>query len=575
MDTTTYQPLSHWRQLIIAASILLLAPALVIAEPDAATLAAAGVSELEQLVVDAAGGVGNATPGAAWLEANGTRIGEIILDKHDVFDTDQPRQRKSLFRLANRLHIDTRDSTIRTQLLFNEGDPYSTRILEESERLLRKNRYFYDAHIYPSNYRDGVVDIVVSTRDVWTLSLGFSASRKGGTNRTNLELEENNLLGLGSKLSVDVSSDVDRDSTRFEYSDSHIGDSFVRTSLMLTSSSDGDTTEFELERPFYSLDTRWAAGFDYYDDDRIDSVYDLGKVVASYNHSHTMARLYAGKSQGLIDGWVSRWKTGLVVDDSIFRETPSDFTAQVMPENRKYAYPFIAYELFEDRYAETSNQDQIDRTEDVHLGTHFTAQLGWSDKSFGAGENALLYELSTGTGFGVPQNKMLLLDAALHGMTLGDKASRTQLGLQARYYKRQSEKRLFFSGVAIDLSDNPALDELLEIGGTTGLRGYPLRYQVGKGRALVSLEQRYFTDWYPFQLIRVGGAIFADAGRTWGHNAVGSESLGWLADVGFGLRLAPTRSSSGKLLHLDIAFPLNAPADIDSVQFLLEARKSF
>ncbi len=514
-------------------------------------------------------------PSAEWLEAHEVRIGELILDKHDVFDTDQPRQRKSLFRLANRLHIDTRDATIRTQLLFHSGDLYSSRTLQETERLLRKNRYFYDAHIYPVNYRDGVVDIVISTRDVWTLSLGLSASRKGGTNRTKVELEENNLLGLGSKLSVFVSSDVDRDSTRFEYGDSHLGDTFVRTSLKLTNSSDGDTTQFELERPFYSLDTPWAAGFEYFDDDRIDSVYDLGKVVASYNHSQTSASVYAGRSSGRIDGWVSRWKTGLVIDESIFTETPSDYLIQVMPENRKYAYPFVAYELFEDRYSKTSNQDQIDRTEDVHLGTHFNARLGWSDRSFGAGENALLYTLSTGTGFGTPENKMLLLDADLHGVAFGDKASRAQLGLEARYYKRQSDKRLFFSGVSLAFSQNPALDELLEIGGDTGLRGYPLRYQVGRSRALVSLEQRYFTDWYPFQLIRVGGAVFADAGRTWGANGVGGENLGWMTDVGFGLRLAPTRSSSGKMLHLDLAFPLNAPADIDSVQLLLEARKSF
>lgn len=514
-------------------------------------------------------------PEPAWLEANGVHIGEIILDKHDVFDTDQPRQRKSLFRLANRLHIDTRDSTIRSQLLFKRGDLYSTRLLEETERMLRKNRYFYDAHLYPVNYHDGLVDVVVSTRDVWTLSLGFSASRKGGNNRTNIEVEENNLLGLGSKFSVDISSDVDRDSTRFEYSDTHLGDSFARMSLMLTNSSDGDTTQFELERPFYSLDTRWAAGLEYFDDDRIDSVYDLGQVVADYNHSHTLTRLYAGKSSGLIDGWVSRWKTGLVLDESIFKETSSAYAPLVMPENRKYAYPFVAYELLEDRYSETSNQDQIDRTEDIHLGTHFTAQLGWSDKSFGANENALLYEVSAGTGFGTPENKMLLLDAGLQGTTFSDKVSRSQFELQARYYKRQSDKRLFFSGVSLAFDDNPALDELLEIGGDTGLRGYPLRYQVGKGRALISLEQRYFTDWYPFQLLRVGGAIFADAGRTWGRNAIGNDSIGWLTDVGFGLRLAPTRSSSGKLLHIDVAFPLNASSDIDSVQLLLEARKSF
>jgi hypothetical protein len=76
-------------------------------------------------------------------------------------------------------------------------------------------------------------------------------------------------------------------------------------------------------------------------------------------------------------------------------------------------------------------------------------------------------------------------------------------------------------------------------------------------------------------LFRVGGAIFFDVGRTWGKNPVGGESLGWLRDVGFGLRFAPTRTGARKILHLDIAFPLDGDASIDNVQILLEAKRSF
>lgn len=92
---------------------------------------------------------------------------------------------------------------------------------------------------------------------------------------------------------------------------------------------------------------------------------------------------------------------------------------------------------------------------------------------------------------------------------------------------------------------------------------------------LLTVEQRYFTDWYPFRLARVGGAIFADVGRVWGQNPLGGEPLGWLTDVGIGLRLAPTRSSAGKVLHIDLAFPLDGDDTIDNVQILLEAKRSF
>jgi hypothetical protein len=48
-----------------------------------------------------------------------------------------------------------------------------------------------------------------------------------------------------------------------------------------------------------------------------------------------------------------------------------------------------------------------------------------------------------------------------------------------------------------------------------------------------------------------------------------------LKDVGFGLRLGNTRSGNGRVIHIDIAFPLDGEDDIDSVQILIDAKGSF
>jgi len=80
---------------------------------------------------------------------------------------------------------------------------------------------------------------------------------------------------------------------------------------------------------------------------------------------------------------------------------------------------------------------------------------------------------------------------------------------------------------------------------------------------------------YLFRLFRVGGAVFIDVGRTWGENPVGSENLGWLRNLGFGLRLGNTRSGAGRVLHVDLAFPLDGAESISRVQLLLQAKKSF
>ena len=67
---------------------------------------------------------------------------------------------------------------------------------------VRDTRYLNDAWIRPTAYRDGRVDVEVITKDVWTLNPGLSFGRKGGRNTSGFEIEELNLLGRGSQLSL-------------------------------------------------------------------------------------------------------------------------------------------------------------------------------------------------------------------------------------------------------------------------------------------------------------------------------------------------------------------------------------
>src|SRR6266700_3316729 len=122
-------------------------------------------------------------PSFAELEAAGAVIGEIRIDNRNIFDLEDPKENGVLYRAANFLHIQTRAEVIRRQLLFKPGERVSVRVIEETERLMRSNRILYDVSITPVAYHDGVVDIEVRTRDIWTLEPVGSASRRGGTNR--------------------------------------------------------------------------------------------------------------------------------------------------------------------------------------------------------------------------------------------------------------------------------------------------------------------------------------------------------------------------------------------------------
>src|SRR2546430_1535977 len=94
-------------------------------------------------------------PSDAELEAAGAVVGEVLIDNQNIFNLEDPKDDVKLFRLANHLHSRTRKAIIRDQLLFGSGERYSRRLIDESERILRADSYFYDAWIRPVRYHDG------------------------------------------------------------------------------------------------------------------------------------------------------------------------------------------------------------------------------------------------------------------------------------------------------------------------------------------------------------------------------------------------------------------------------------
>jgi len=509
------------------------------------------------------------------LVARGAVIGEIRLDRQQIFDTSQPEEDNALFRLANRLHPLTRPSVITSQLLFSSGDPYDPRLLAESERILRDNGFLFDALVVPVAYEDGEVDVLVRTRDLWTLEPALSLSRSGGENRTLFGVEDQNFLGTGATVSLEFESDVDRDSRRVTYSDRQLGRNWISVDLNYSDNTDGTSKALSVWRPFYALDTRRAGGFTAFADDRVDSLFELGDEVVDYRHDEELLQLWYGWSPGLREGWTRRWRAGVVYHENAFGPPDDPVRAGPVPEDRRLVYPYISLELLEDRYTETTNHDQIGRTEDFYLGTRLSASIGWADESLGSDRDAWVLSAEASRGYGTPADRMLLLEArASTRLESGDIENGLVRG-SIRYYHKQSEKRLFFMTLHGAVSENLDLDNPLQLGGDSGLRGYPIRYQTGEASAVFTIEQRYFTDWYPWRLFRVGGAVFGDLGRTWGDNPVGGGSLGLLKDVGFGLRLAPTRGGTEKVIHIDVAFPLDGDDSLDSVQISVEGKRSF
>jgi hypothetical protein len=509
------------------------------------------------------------------LEADGAVIGEVTIQIGDIFDPGVPGENHWAYRTVNRLHRKTRDGVLEHQLLFHPGERYSRDRLQETERLLRRDGYLFDAEICPIRYADHRVDVMVITRDVWTLKAGVSFGRSGGENHTSYQVEDSNFLGTGRELTFKYTTDVDRSTSLLRFTDEHLFGSWTQLGVRYAESSDGFLRGVKVERPFYALNARWAAGLEAATEERTDSLYTLGDVRDRFGHDTDFVEGHWGFSSGLHERTTRRWKVGATFERHHFFDAGDAEFPSALPPDRTMAYPWVQFELLEDRFVEGYAFSQLGRTEDLALGTALRARLGYSSSALGADREGAIFALGASQGWQAGDKLLVFGRAHSDGRWNDGGLENFSLGTEAELFWRDLGPHLFYARLGLDVTRDLDPDRQLLLGGDNGLRGYPLRYQEGDRRFLLTLEQRFFTPWHLFHLVRVGGAVFFDIGRSWfsGGDPIDQGKL--LRDVGFGLRLAPSRSGRGNVIHVDIAFPLDGQDTISGTQILVRTRNSF
>jgi hypothetical protein len=517
-------------------------------------------------------------PTDAELQARGATIGRITFNRGNVFDPSNPGENGKIHRWANRVHVITRESVVEDILLIASGDPFDPRVLEESERALRAVGFIAEANVVRESYDEGnnTIDIEVSTIDAWTLTPELKLSRSGGENEYAFGASEENIFGTGTSLTVAVSSDVDRDETFFGYADSNVRGTRTTLDVAYVDRSDGGRRAVSVERPFYALDSRWSIGSTYEDDERIDSIYELGEEIDEFRHDMQALSVFGGWSAGAMDRRARRWLIGFNTEDESFQPSPELPDTLLLPTDRRLVYPWIGMHIVEDRFLEMTELNDMGRTEDVQLGLDLSWLLGFATRGFSSDRDAMIVTANFHRGWELGgSGRLLMMDLAAEARREEAETRNAIVSASVRYYHRNLERHLFSASMDAALGNRLDAENQILIGGDNGLRGFPLRYQSGEKSLTLTLEQRFFTDLYPFRLIRVGYAVFFDAGRVWGRDARGARNLGTLYDIGIGLRLTSPRSTGASVVHVDLAFPINGDPDIDDVQIIVEKKRSF
>jgi hypothetical protein len=481
------------------------------------------------------------------------RIGTITVRPLDVYSPDEA-SRGHLYRLADRLHIETRKSVIEKFLLFREGDVYSPERLAETERNLRSLQFLKSASVVASAPHDGVVDVVVTTQDSWSIAPETQAGSKGGKSTVGATLSENNLLGLGKDLELGWNRGVDRTRVGVKYNDPAFFAPYWKAAVGYSTNSDGYDHILAIARPFYSFATPWAAELSLTGFRQFDHLYGDGREIEQFQQKHREIIASYGVALDPNDNQAHRIVAGFhAVDDSFTIVKHSG--PLTLPSGHEFRYLFMRYESTANDFVKLNFVNKDVRYEDFNLGRQYSIEAAVSPRNLGTDRTTSFARVAgadgkwLGNGFVMPT---AAISSRLDGGLQNSIATSSLLFV--RRGGRTDYPTTFLSRIALNSGWRMDAEDQFFADGLTGLRGYRAHAFAGTRSLVINVEERLYLGREILQLASPGIVAFMDAGNATSRGFTRLMNL--KSDIGIGLRLGLPRTPKN-LLRVDLAYALN------------------
>jgi len=519
----------------------------------------------------------------------GKTIARVFVINEDVFS-----QRDWYFQLLNIFHWTTRSYILERELLLRPGDAYDQALVEESMRNLQSppalaiaRRQVFQPElssvivILPLvSTVPGQVDLLLVTRDVWSLRLNTNFEYQGTTLvLLQTSLSENNLFGWRKYLSIGFNFDLGAYYYGPQYFDPNIAGTrwqLWMSALLYTSREthqyEGNSQLASLRFPFYSLATRWAGGIDFVHQNAVARDF-LGNGLRPVDLTATPAleaiplafrRRITTVDGNLTRGFgaevIQRIGVGYLVDTRKSETLPDfgmfadpalapEFLAEYAPISETKSEPYLHYVMFTPRYAVLRDLDTFELRENRQLGAMVDLQAGQGIPALGADRLAVdlrgqvRYAIGPAGGYGYLQ--------VFGEARRWDGQWIDQHGLVTAYLATPQIGRLMRVVMQAQTESyrNDTRRSAIILGGSTGLRGYVVGEFRGNTAVLGHVELR--TAAVPLWSQRFGTLLFYDVG----DSAATWAELVLRQDVGVGLRWLLIQANSA-VIRFDWAVPL-------------------
>jgi hypothetical protein len=322
------------------------------------------------------------TSDAAYISYTGKKIRNIEIKRLNVFGENINYPASSnptkLENLLNKTHINTNENIIRKNLLFSAGDTISPLTLSDNERILRQLPFIDDARIIIKPVSENEVDIVVLTKDVYSLGGSYSPN---GLKKGTVALFEKNIFGMGHEFGIEMPYDLKAANSPgfgFHYAINNIKKSFIDLNVNYLSGLGDRTYGFNLTRNLVSSTTKYAGGISVrqmYTSIAINNLITLAPL--EYNlQDYWFARSFLVNKEK-----VSRIILGIRYTNNNVFDRPT-----ILPDSyyalQNYRLYLASAAFSIQKYYKTNLIYSYGRTEDIPYGGLFKLTVGKENNEF-------------------------------------------------------------------------------------------------------------------------------------------------------------------------------------------------
>ena len=497
------------------------------------------------------------TSGGNFAALEGHTIRRVDVAARNIFEPLPESPLRPIYRLADILHVRTREGTVRALLLLEPGDVWTAQHAAEAVRRLRELPFLIpdrlEAHLV-----DDSVDVVIRTVDTWTTSPQFDIQSAGNTRFSTLAIAEGNVLGHGKSISVAYRQDETGVTRSVEWNDPAVLGSHAQFDVMAARGASGNAYHVDGGWRFYAPSTRRAAFADVRSAEGVGRLYSANQEAADFDVKRQESEVMWGAGHQS-EGLVRRGAISFAAIDRHLGPTRviAPGPAEFLGGDERLRLRRVALEglWWRPEYIERTGVNRMDRIEDFDVGLRLGLKLGVAPRAFGS--TATEGYARASVDIGIPdENAFGLLHASYETRYRRRVADEIASG-SARWIVPLAVRQMLVLSVVGATAFDVSRDFQLTAGGLTGLRAYPVHELSGRRLLRVNAEDRWNGPDF-FELVSLGAAAFYDAARMSGAGAAGTP---WHHDAGIGLRVAFPRSALDQVLRFDVAIPIDPLRD--------------